>query len=180
MEELKIKVLNKIKELRNIYKVKDFDIVYNLNSHKVIGCVVGIRYFYKTGKLTLKLNEQLLKEYGDLYINEVVVHEFGHIVINNIYPSGYNGLKKINTHGKEWKRVCKKLGLTNPKATTNLVKNSEYINSIRKRTMHEYKCGCSTNNIHYLSTIRHNRIKRGESEYKCVKCHQILTEIIYK
>ena len=104
MNNLKLKVQKHINEMSKFSENK-WDIVidpiisYDLDSTRALGQ-------YSKCTDTISLNENLLNEFGNLYIEDVVVHEFCHAIINNLYPSGYKGNKKIQPHGKEFKAVC--------------------------------------------------------------------------
>jgi SprT protein len=163
MRELLIKVEDKINEMKKRYPVEDFVINYDLTSIRILG---RVKFNYGK-KVEMNLNKTLLKEFGDVYINEVVVHEFAHIVVRANYPTGYNGYKKVQGHGLEWKNVCYRLGMMSPKSTTTLFSNSESLKSKTNKRSFEYTCGCTTHN---LTTRRHNMIINKGKVYLCNHC----------
>ena len=162
MDVLLNKVNEKISEMRSKFKVKDFNVAYDLKSVRTLCSVKFVGDDY-----TMNLNKTLLKEFEEVYINEVVVHEFAHIVIKSMFPNGYKGRKKVQGHGREWKRVCCMLGLLNPKSTTSLFSESVSLKSTRKTKTYEYNCGCQT---HDITKRRHNLITNKGNKYLCTKC----------
>ena len=163
----KTDVKTRIKELKayalKIWGLKvSFNIDYKLDSVRTLGT-------YNSNTRTMSLNENLLKEYGTLYIEDVVVHEFAHAVIALKYPIRMNGCKRVMAHGREFKAVCSHFGVDG-KATTSLFNDSKTMkksNTVR----FSYTCDCGYN--HELSKIKHNKILRGNN-YRCGMCKSIL------
>jgi len=153
---MKEKVFKKFKELQKI-ATENFiyvnpTIIFDLDSISMVG-------YYDTNDNTIHLNEKLLEEFKEDYINEVLVHEFAHAVTwAKFGPT-------VRTHGKEWKAIARKLGLKNPKSTTDLpIVNSKYYKSKNK---YVYKCNCSE---YHLSTRMHNNIQKKRKKYQCKYC----------
>lgn len=164
--DLKIKTLKEIAEKNFKTKIPEFQIDYDLNGTSSLGMV---SYDLGFNKPRMRLHYNLLKEFGEQYINEVVTHEFAHIVIRNLFPTGFNGRKKVNAHGTEFKAVCSHFGIVG-KSTTGLFTHAE---SIKKNNTFSYSCGCM---VHELSLVKHNRMKRGQF-YKCSVCGNRLEQI---
>ena len=162
---------DKIKELDKIVKEKygkslNVIIEYSLNSSRSLGTHQKIGAIHK-----IRLNPALLNELKQSYIDEVLVHEYGHACVSELVGYFQNG-KRVMPHGKEFKYFCAMFGIVG-KSTSNIAKNSKAIKTSGRTTArYPYTCGCQ---IHELTTIRHNKIKRGESTYTCKKCGQKLT-----
>lgn len=173
--ELKSDVLKEIERMMKYFEVPMVNVVYDLDSIQVLGQYHN-KYSrtYKTP--TIRLNEILLKEFGDVYIGDVVIHEFAHHVICSLYPTSYNGRKKVRSHGTEWKTVCWKLGLNSAKATTNLYETSSIFEKKRKRksTTFIYTCGCEGKK-HEITKHRHTKILDGSGKYRCNVCGERIT-----
>lgn len=160
---MKNKVTQKIEELKVFTKTKwDLDInvtvKYNLNSSQSLGQ-------FSPRTLDIFLNLNLLNEYKELYITEILVHEYAHAVITKMYPTGYNGRKRIMPHGREFKAVCSWFGIDG-KATSSLFNDSKTMKKRKTQTRIKYKCSCQT---HEITKNRHNKILNG-SNYNCTKC----------
>jgi len=164
IEELKIETQKKFKGLI----LPDFYIEYSLNSVDIFGLAR-----HDLNEMTL--NEYLLNENPELYISEIVEHEFAHFVVRALYPTRINNGKKVTPHGKEFKYVCKKLGIKSSAATTDAFENSPYILSKEKKLNRwNYVCGCST--PHNISTRKHNLIQNKNRIYLCIDCNK---EIVF-
>lgn len=157
-DKLKIKFT----ELRKISKDKfDIDVPVffvkdDIKSHRVFG---QLRTNYVNQKYTMRLNKTLLEEQTDLYIDNTVVHEFAHLVTGLIYG------RTVNSHGKEWKRIARELGLKNPKSTNSLY-------SLRDRVeKFVYVCNCE-NKEHFLTKVRHNKMQNRINTYYCIACKE--------
>ncbi|MBB1439981.1 SprT family zinc-dependent metalloprotease [Shewanella sp. SG41-4] len=107
----------------------------------------------------LRFNPVLLAENPDIFINEVVPHEISHLVCFNLFG-------KVKPHGKEWQSVMLTTFNITPKTTHQLDTQSV------SGQQFEYFCGCGSVP---LSIRRHNRIVRGQTQYRCRRCQQTLT-----
>jgi len=167
---MKTTVQSKINELQS-YTLKEWNlnvqvtVDYKVDSVRILGTYSA---FYRL----ISLNEKLLNEFGSVYINEIVVHEFAHAVVDFMFPTGYNGRRKVQSHGKEFRAICSHFGISG-KATSNLFNDSKTIKKTNTRTF-TYGCGC--NETLQLSKIRHNKVLRG-TEYRCSICHKKLVHI---
>ncbi|MBB1425934.1 SprT family zinc-dependent metalloprotease [Shewanella sp. SG44-2] len=107
----------------------------------------------------LRFNPVLLAENHDIFINEVVPHEISHLLCFHLFG-------KVKPHGKEWQSVMLTTFKITPKTTHQL--NTQSVSG----QQFEYFCGCGSIN---LTIRRHNRIVRGQTQYRCRHCQQTLT-----
>ncbi|MBN1086930.1 SprT family zinc-dependent metalloprotease [Erwinia aphidicola] len=107
----------------------------------------------------IRLNPVLLLENQQAFIDEVVPHELAHLLV-------WKHFGRVAPHGKEWKWMMESV-LGVPARRTHQFE----ISSVRSRA-YPYRCRCQQ---HQLTVRRHNRVMRGESEYRCLKCGDILT-----
>jgi len=106
----------------------------------------------------IRLNPVLLLENQQAFIDEVVPHELAHLLV-------WKHFGRVAPHGKEWKWMMESV-LGVPAQRTHRFE----VDSVRSRTF-AYRCECQQ---HQLTVRRHNRIVRGESEYRCIHCGSIL------
>lgn len=109
----------------------------------------------------IRLNPILLRENPEIFKNEVIPHEIAHLIVHAIWGN-------VRPHGKEWKHVMWNIFGIQPKTT-----HSMNIESVRGRVF-RYGCSCQT---HDISIRRHRAIERGDRQYRCLKCHGILTRL---
>lgn len=107
----------------------------------------------------IRLNPVLLLENQQAFIDEVVPHELAHLLV-------WKHFGRKAPHGKEWKWMMESV-LDVPAQRTHQFE----IESVRSRSF-PYRCGCQQ---HQLTVRRHNRVIRGESEYRCVQCGERLS-----
>jgi SprT protein len=110
-------------------------------------------------KWEIRLNPVLLLENQQAFVDEVVPHELAHLLVWKVFG-------RVPPHGKEWKWMMQEV-LGVPARRTHQFE----IASVRAQT-YPYRCGCQQ---HHLTVRRHNRVLRGESEYRCVRCKSLLT-----
>lgn len=109
-------------------------------------------------KNEIRLNPVLLIENQQAFIDEVVPHELAHLLV-------WKHFGRTPPHGKEWKWMMQTvLGVT-PSRTHQFA-----VQSVRTRTF-PYHCPCQQ---HQLTLRRHNRVIRGETQYRCTRCGQPL------
>lgn len=106
----------------------------------------------------IRLNPVLLMENQQAFIDEVVPHELAHLLV-------WKHFGRVAPHGKEWKWMMENV-LNVPARRTHQFE----VDSVRSRAF-AYHCGCQ---LHQLTVRRHNRVLRGESEYRCVHCGERL------
>jgi SprT protein len=106
----------------------------------------------------IRFNPVLLKENPEAYLNQVVCHEISHLLCFMLYG-------KVKPHGKEWQHmmqtVFKVPADTRHQLNTQSVVGKEF----------DYLCHCGQVK---LSIRRHNRVVRGQTQYRCKRCLQML------
>ncbi|AZG72041.1 SprT family zinc-dependent metalloprotease [Shewanella livingstonensis] len=107
----------------------------------------------------LRFNPVLLAENPEVFVNEVVPHEISHLLCFHLFG-------KVKPHGKEWQSVMLTTFNIAPKTTHQL--NTQSVSG----QQFEYFCGCGS--IH-LTIRRHNRVVRGQTQYRCRRCQQTLS-----
>lgn len=121
-------------------------------SYKPKGSVAGCAFLTRW---EIQLNSIMLNENGEKFINEVVPHELAHLIT-------FQKFGKVKPHGQEWQYIMSEIMKKIPKVTHNFnIKRNEYV----------YICNCQE---HYLSPIRHNKIRKNKTSYQCRKCGTIL------
>lgn len=121
-------------------------------SYKPKGSVAGCAFLTRW---EIQLNSIMLNENGEKFINEVVPHELAHLIT-------FQKFGKVKPHGQEWQYIMSEIMKKEPKVTHNFnIKRNEYV----------YICNCQE---HYLSPIRHNKIRKNKASYQCRKCGTIL------
>ncbi|CCJ89765.1 SprT family zinc-dependent metalloprotease [Cronobacter turicensis] len=106
----------------------------------------------------IRLNPVLLMENQQAFINEVVPHELAHLLV-------WKHFGRVPPHGKEWKWMMESV-LGVPARRTHQFE----LDSVRANTF-PYRCRCQQ---HQLTVRRHNRVVRGETQYRCVRCGDTL------
>ncbi len=102
----------------------------------------------------IRLNPLLLQENVTAFADEVIPHELAHLLVWKLFG-------RVAPHGKEWKWMMETV-LGVPARRTHQFA----LTSVQTKTF-PYYCQCQQ---HHLTLRRHNRILRGASEYRCVKC----------
>ncbi len=146
-------------------------IEYDLNS----SCTLGTcSYDRDTEISTLRLNKYILDTLKEKYVDEIYVHEYEHAVVKKLYPNGRNDYKKVQSHGKEFKRVCRVFGIEGS-ATTNLLNenNIKLPKARKQQRVFYYSCGC-VNYFHELTVRKHNTMLLSPNAYKCRRCRTTL------
>lgn len=111
----------------------------------------------------IRLNPVLMAE-NDVFVAETVPHEVAHVGV--FY---WLGRPARRPHGREWRRVMHLLGAEPSRGHCYDVSNAV----TRRLTRFRYACDCRE---HQLTSIRHNRIRRG-AEYRCRTCGHPLQEV---
>ncbi|AKA38205.1 SprT family zinc-dependent metalloprotease [Yersinia ruckeri] len=106
----------------------------------------------------IRLNPILLLENKQPFIDEVVPHELAHLLV-------FRQFGRVAPHGKEWRWMMETV-LQVPARRTHKFE----IASVLSKTF-PYRCRCQQ---HDLTVRRHNRVLRGESEYRCRYCGEKL------
>lgn len=124
------------------------------------GKTAGMAVFPPRGKPYIRYNPELLLHNRDNFISQTLPHEVAHLVARSLFGA------KIRPHGHEWKLVMEFFG-ADPSRCHNYELADIPMRKIRRFT---YSCGCRQ---HQLSTIRHNRILKGQT-YLCKRCGESL------
>lgn len=106
----------------------------------------------------IRLNPVLLIENQQQFIDEVVPHELAHLLV-------FHQFGRVPPHGKEWRWVMESVLQVSARRTHQFE-----ISSVQSKTF-PYRCACQQ---HHLTVRRHNRVLRGESEYRCRQCGEML------
>lgn len=106
----------------------------------------------------IRLNARLLAENGQQFIDEVIPHELAHLLV-------YRQFKRAAPHGAQWRYMMEQI-LQVPANRTHRFS----VESVQGTTF-AYLCSCQE---HLLTVRRHNRIVRGETEYRCRHCKELL------
>lgn len=119
-------------------------------------------YRIKAREREIRYNPYLFAKYFDDNLANTVPHEVAHYIVDCRF-----GLRKVRPHGQEWKQLMVQFGVE-PHVTCRYDMNGV---PQRRQQRFEYRCGCRN---HQLTTIRHNKMQRGESRYLCKTCRQPL------
>lgn len=106
----------------------------------------------------VNLNPIYLSDNHEEFFEQVIPHEIAHLVV-------YQCFGKTKPHGKEWQAVMQNVFERPP-----LVRHTmETPKGISKTFAYQCSCGPTT-----LTIRRHNKVIRGEQQYQCRRCKQIL------
>jgi SprT protein len=89
-------------------------------------------------------------------MQQTIPHEVAHVIARSRFGAG------IKPHGPEWQGIMQDFGVE-PKRCHNF---SVGASQSRRMRYFPYRCDCQA---HHLSTIRHNRTKKGVV-YLCRAC----------
>ncbi|GGP92076.1 SprT family zinc-dependent metalloprotease [Shewanella ulleungensis] len=109
----------------------------------------------------LRFNPVLLTENPHVFLSEVVPHEISHLLCYQLFG-------RVKPHGKEWQSIMTATFKVPPKTTHQL-----NVQSVSGQQF-DYFCGCGNTT---LSIRRHNRVQRGQTQYRCRRCKQTLQRI---
>lgn len=112
----------------------------------------------------IRLNPVLLLENQQPFIDEVVPHELAHLLV-------YARFGKTAPHGQQWRWMMESV-LNVPARRTHQFATA----SVQGKTF-PYECACRR---HELTLRRHNRVIKGESEYRCRSCGKRLRTLVTK
>lgn len=112
----------------------------------------------------LRFNPLLLQDNQQAFINDVVPHEICHLLSFQLYG-------RVKPHGVQWQHLMRQLYDRQPRTT-----HSFNTQSVEGKTF-KYECGCGSVN---LTIRRHNKVLRGDTQYRCRKCGHTLRSVIKK
>lgn len=123
------------------------------------GKIAGSAHLVKN---ELRFNAKLLQDNMSQFMNEVVQHEIAHLLCFQLFG-------RVQPHGKQWKKLMKDVfdlvGTRCHQMDTKEVEGQTFT----------YHCGCGDMQ---LSIRRHNKVVRGEQQYQCKQCRQILSRTL--
>lgn len=119
-------------------------------------------YRLRDGKREIRYNPWIFSRYFEANVQHTIPHEVSHYVVEKIF-----GRDNIKPHGNQWRKVMLAFG-REPRVTCDYDLSDIRLNKVKR---FGYHCGCRS---HQLTTCRHNKILRGEQQYLCKHCGQIL------
>lgn len=102
----------------------------------------------------LRFNPELLVNNRDAFLTEVVPHEVCHLLVYQLFG-------KVKPHGKEWQNMMRELFNLSPRTTHDFDLSS----STQPQFLYQCHCGTITLSLH-----RHNKVVRGQTQYRCRRC----------
>jgi len=147
-----------ITQAREIYE-RNFDFVPI--AFDLVGRAAGMYKVRKKDRL-IRYNPYIFAKFFDDNLATTVPHEVAHYITDQIY-----GMRHIRPHGIEWRYVMHRFG-SDDKVTCDYDLTGI---PVRTQRQHQYRCACGP---HMLSSHRHNKVKRGQTQYFCRKCKQVL------
>ncbi|MGS0751965.1 SprT family zinc-dependent metalloprotease [Shewanella sp. 0m-9] len=106
----------------------------------------------------LRFNPKLLNDNLQAFLDDVVPHEVSHLLAYQLYG-------RVKPHGVEWQHVMQHIYTRVPRTT-----HSFDTRSVEGKTF-AYRCQCGPVD---LSIRRHNKVIRGQTQYRCRKCGDAL------
>lgn len=126
-----------------------------LVSYRQRGTIAGTAWL---DQWEIRLNPVLLQANQQAFIDEVIPHELAHLLV-------FRQFGRVAPHGQEWRWMMAEVLHTEPRRTHNFD-----LAQVRPVTF-SYGCRCQQ---HALTVRRHNRIQRGEAQYRCRHCGEQL------
>ena len=125
-------------------KLDDFDVRFTLR-----GATAGKANY---SKRTLWFHPEIMKRNSDEY-EQTIIHEVAHLYQRKLYPTS-------NPHGREWKRIARKLGYTGERCHSY---DTSGLGRVKTRYIYKCKeCGME----YKLTKHKHQHAWR----YACGKC----------
>ncbi|BAO44656.1 SprT family zinc-dependent metalloprotease [Thiolapillus brandeum] len=110
----------------------------------------------------IRYNLDLAALQFDAFLARTPGHEVAHYVIDQRFPN-----QRLRPHGPEWRDLMHGLGLDASRCHEFSLEGVP----TRRQRRHAYRCACRE---HELSSTRHNRVLRGQAEYRCRSCGKVL------
>ena len=112
----------------------------------------------------INFNMAILEAQPEAFIARTVPHEVAHAVLGQIH-----GARGVQPHGREWKALMINLGASPERCHSYDMTNVK----VKRQRRWTYACACTQ---YELTTVRHNKIQRGECAYRCRVCRHKLTK----
>ena len=143
----------------------DAEIGFNRRLTKQLGlCEFGENVHGRYARI--EFNERAMNINFDEFMSDVVLHETAHYITAHT-ASRSDVMKKHRS--ETFKCVCNFFGISGRKSDAR-----NYPGLFESWV---YECDCKEGDkIHYLQKIRHNRVQRGEQNYRCVKCESMIRD----
>lgn len=106
----------------------------------------------------IRYNPYVFAKYFDDNLAVTVPHEVAHYITDCIF-----GLRNIRPHGREWKMLMQTFG-ADDRVTCSYDLTGV---PVRRYKRYPYRCGCDN---HQLTSLRHNKVQRGQARYYCRRC----------
>ena len=124
------------------------------------------QYRLQQGRAWIRYNAPLFARHYAENLAETVPHEVAHHVV-----AACPGRQSEPPHGRSWQRVMQSFGLE-PRACHRF---SDFEGlPVRRQRRHSYLCACGPQ---WLTTVRHNRVLRGDAQYACRQCGELLRSV---
>ncbi|WP_162622673.1 SprT family zinc-dependent metalloprotease [Salinisphaera orenii] len=129
------------------------DVVFDL-----VGCAAGQAVLATRPRRQvdkIRFNAGLLASHPMSMLRETVPHEVAHVAVHRRYG------RRVKPHGPAWRELMQSFGVP-ARACHRLP-----VEPSRRMQRFAYRCGCAE--TAWLTTIRHNRVARGQ-RYLCRRC----------
>lgn len=159
------KIIEKVRELCLLADVPFVEPTFELK-----GKVAG-QFAYKGSSCGLRFNMIFATNHPDEYMARTVPHEVAHYVryVRNGYKHDVLSNGKRDIHGAKWRAVMRELG-----ASDSTRCHSYDTSVIASRKYRKFSYSCDNDHAYELTTIRHNRVQRGQTTYFCRECRSEL------
>ena len=96
--------------------------------------------------LTITYNPELYVQNKEVFLARTVPHEVAHIICRIRFDHSMYYMKKIRSHGNEWKQIMRELGVADIKRTHSY-DTSTLVNKRKHNRPYLYNCGCRDFNV---------------------------------
>ena len=146
-----------LRQARMLYRHALPDIQVRFDLH---GCSAGM-YRVRGERREIRYNPLVFAHWYAENLAETVPHEVAHYVVDMIHG------RSARPHGPEWCAVMAAFGVA-PRRTSDFDLSAL---PLRRERRFAYRCACGPQQ---LSATRHNRVRRGQSRYRCRACGEEL------